>query len=276
MQLLPSTADDIARKSGGTAFVRGRPRQPAGQHLLRLVLPALPAAALRRQRGARDRGLQRRRGSRRPVDLRRPPTTARSSTTRATSRSRRRATTSSRCWRCAGATATSTGGSSGSEPSGGAGDRRRPARGHRLRDGEPPGGDRHGGLHAGVGGQTSDPPVGRRPPTCARASPATSRPTSPTPRRPAAVLAAARLALGHVDVLVANHAASVAGTIEEITAESIDLALAVNVRATLLLVQAFAAGFEGRERRPRDPADLGPGPRPDGGASCPTRRARRR
>ena len=58
---------------------------------------------------------------------------------------------------------------------------------------------------------------------------------------------AARLALGHVDVLVANHAASVEGTVEEMTAESIDLALAVNVRATLLLVQAFAAGFERSE-----------------------------
>jgi 3-oxoacyl-[acyl-carrier protein] reductase len=65
------------------------------------------------------------------------------------------------------------------------------------------------------------------------------------PAAPAAVLGAARLALGHVDVLVANHAASVEGALEEMTAESIDLALAVNVRATLLLVQAFAAGFEG-------------------------------
>jgi 3-oxoacyl-[acyl-carrier protein] reductase len=67
------------------------------------------------------------------------------------------------------------------------------------------------------------------------------------PEGPAAVLGAARLALGHVDVLVANHAASVEGTVEEMTAQSIDLALAVNVRATLLLVQAFAAGFEGAE-----------------------------
>ena len=67
------------------------------------------------------------------------------------------------------------------------------------------------------------------------------------PEAPAAVFGAARLALGHVDVLVANHAASVDGTIEELTAESIDLALAVNVRATLLLVQAFAAGFEAAE-----------------------------
>jgi 3-oxoacyl-[acyl-carrier protein] reductase len=64
------------------------------------------------------------------------------------------------------------------------------------------------------------------------------------PAAPAALLAAARIALGHVDVLVANHAASVGGTLEELTAEAIDHALAVNVRATLLLVQAFAAGFE--------------------------------
>jgi len=67
------------------------------------------------------------------------------------------------------------------------------------------------------------------------------------PEAPAGVLAAARLALGHVDVLVANHAASVGGTLEEITAASIDEALVVNVRATLLLVQAFAAGFEGSQ-----------------------------
>jgi len=67
------------------------------------------------------------------------------------------------------------------------------------------------------------------------------------PEAPAAVMAAARLALGHVDVLVANHAASVAGSLEEITAASIDEALVVNVRATLLLVQAFAAGFEGSQ-----------------------------
>jgi 3-oxoacyl-[acyl-carrier protein] reductase len=64
------------------------------------------------------------------------------------------------------------------------------------------------------------------------------------PEAPAAVVAGARLAVGHVDVLVANHAASIPGTLEEITAASIDEALVVNVRATLLLVQAFAAGFE--------------------------------
>jgi 3-oxoacyl-[acyl-carrier protein] reductase len=67
------------------------------------------------------------------------------------------------------------------------------------------------------------------------------------PQAPARVFGAAREALGRVDVLVANHAVSVDDSLEALTAESIDLALAVNVRATLLLVQAFAAGFEGGE-----------------------------
>ena len=57
-------------------------------------------------------------------------------------------------------------------------------------------------------------------------------------------MAAARIALGHVDVLVANHAASVGGTLDELTAAAIDTALVVNVRGTLLLVKEFAAGFE--------------------------------
>jgi 3-oxoacyl-[acyl-carrier protein] reductase len=70
-----------------------------------------------------------------------------------------------------------------------------------------------------------------------------------SPEAPAAVMDAARRALGRVDVLVANHAASVDGTVDDMTAESIDLALAVNVRATLLLVQQVAAGFEGAHGR---------------------------
>jgi 3-oxoacyl-[acyl-carrier protein] reductase len=69
------------------------------------------------------------------------------------------------------------------------------------------------------------------------------------PEAPAAVLAAARIALGHVDVLVSNHAASVGGTLDELTAAAIDTALVVNVRGTLLLVKEFAAGFEGDHGR---------------------------
>jgi 3-oxoacyl-[acyl-carrier protein] reductase len=66
------------------------------------------------------------------------------------------------------------------------------------------------------------------------------------PEAPARCIEAARAACGHLDVLVANHAASVGGTLEELTAEAIDHSLAVNVRATLLLVQAFAAAHDGR------------------------------
>lgn len=66
------------------------------------------------------------------------------------------------------------------------------------------------------------------------------------PEAPARCVEAAIAACGQLDVLVANHAASVGGTLEELTAEAVDRALAVNVRATLLLVQAFAAAHDGR------------------------------
>jgi 3-oxoacyl-[acyl-carrier protein] reductase len=57
------------------------------------------------------------------------------------------------------------------------------------------------------------------------------------PGAPARLIEAA----GRVDVLVANHAASADQNLEQLTADVIDRTLAVNVRATLLLVQAFAA-----------------------------------
>jgi 3-oxoacyl-[acyl-carrier protein] reductase len=66
------------------------------------------------------------------------------------------------------------------------------------------------------------------------------------PDAPEACLAAATSALGHVDVLVANHAHSSNRGLGELDATEIDRALAVNVRATLLLVQAFAARHDGR------------------------------
>ena len=46
---------------------------------------------------------------------------------------------------------------------------------------------------------------------------------------------------GHIDILVANHTYSTMGNLEELTASEIDLHLQINVRATLLLTQAFAA-----------------------------------
>ncbi|MEN3308491.1 MAG: 3-oxoacyl-[acyl-carrier protein] reductase, partial [Micromonosporaceae bacterium] len=61
------------------------------------------------------------------------------------------------------------------------------------------------------------------------------------PEAPAALVAAAREAFGHVDVVVANHARSCAQWLEDLTAAELDLTYAVNTRASLLLVKAFAA-----------------------------------
>jgi 3-oxoacyl-[acyl-carrier protein] reductase len=57
---------------------------------------------------------------------------------------------------------------------------------------------------------------------------------------PAACISAAAAALGHVDILVANHAMSCDQDLEALDAAAIDATLAVNVRATLLLTQAYA------------------------------------
>ena len=65
------------------------------------------------------------------------------------------------------------------------------------------------------------------------------------PDAPARVVAAARNALGPLDVLVVNHARSGHGRLGELTAEHIDDFLHENLRAPLLLVQEFAAQFEG-------------------------------
>jgi 3-oxoacyl-[acyl-carrier protein] reductase len=54
-------------------------------------------------------------------------------------------------------------------------------------------------------------------------------------------------AAGELDILVANHAHSSPVGLGELDAAEIDRALAVNVRATLLLVQAFYVRHDGRE-----------------------------
>jgi 3-oxoacyl-[acyl-carrier protein] reductase len=64
------------------------------------------------------------------------------------------------------------------------------------------------------------------------------------PATPAAVVAAARDAFGHVDALIANHARSSGQDLEHLTATELDLSYAVNTRASLLLTQAFAAQHE--------------------------------
>jgi 3-oxoacyl-[acyl-carrier protein] reductase len=61
------------------------------------------------------------------------------------------------------------------------------------------------------------------------------------PAAPATVVDAARQAFGSLDILVVNHARSGHGRLGELTAEALDAFLHENVRASLLLVQAFAA-----------------------------------
>ncbi len=63
---------------------------------------------------------------------------------------------------------------------------------------------------------------------------------------PELVFDAARQAFGSVDILVVNHARTSMQSLEDLTAAEIDLTFAVNTRATLLLVQAFAAHHDGR------------------------------
>jgi 3-oxoacyl-[acyl-carrier protein] reductase len=69
------------------------------------------------------------------------------------------------------------------------------------------------------------------------------------PETPAALVSAAVDRFGGLDTLVCNHARSSAGGLGELTAEELDLCWAVNVRATLLLVQEFAARFTGERGR---------------------------
>jgi 3-oxoacyl-[acyl-carrier protein] reductase len=61
------------------------------------------------------------------------------------------------------------------------------------------------------------------------------------PTTPGKIMAAAVQAFGHVDIVVANHTYSTMGNLEELTAMDIDRHFQINVRGTLLLVQAFAA-----------------------------------
>jgi len=66
------------------------------------------------------------------------------------------------------------------------------------------------------------------------------------PDAPERVVGEACRRLGRLDVLVANHTHSAPGDLEALRADEIDRHLQVNVRATLLLTQAFAARHDGR------------------------------
>lgn len=67
-----------------------------------------------------------------------------------------------------------------------------------------------------------------------------------SPDAPGRLVQTATDAFGHLDIVVANHARSSTQSLEELTADEIDLSFAINTRATLLLVKAFAAQHDGR------------------------------
>lgn len=69
------------------------------------------------------------------------------------------------------------------------------------------------------------------------------------PAAPAALVAAAVERFGGIDTLVVNHARSQDATLAEIDAAMLDAVWAVNVRASLLLVQAFAEQYRGEAGR---------------------------
>ena len=98
----------LHRAQVGRHAVRGRrPRHAPGQHRLRRLLPALPAAPLRRQPDLRAGGLQRRRGQRRPLDRRGAGARPRDDDHRDPVRRDARLCRSA-CSRCAGSTAART------------------------------------------------------------------------------------------------------------------------------------------------------------------------
>ncbi|MDA0162953.1 SDR family oxidoreductase [Solirubrobacter ginsenosidimutans] len=67
------------------------------------------------------------------------------------------------------------------------------------------------------------------------------------PGAPAGLMEVAVEALGHVDILICNHASSGPdGDLSAVTDEMLDHHYAVNTRASLMLVQAFAAQHDGR------------------------------
>jgi 3-oxoacyl-[acyl-carrier protein] reductase len=71
------------------------------------------------------------------------------------------------------------------------------------------------------------------------------------PAAPDRVIRAAVARFGSIDTVIANHARSSVATLAEVSATELDLTWAVNVRATLLLVQAFARQYRDAQPRPR-------------------------
>jgi|SRR5215472_563372 len=66
------------------------------------------------------------------------------------------------------------------------------------------------------------------------------------PDAPESLVRSATTAFGHLDILIVNHAYATLGCLEELIADQIDRHLHINVRASLLLIKAFAAQHDGR------------------------------
>jgi 3-oxoacyl-[acyl-carrier protein] reductase len=62
----------------------------------------------------------------------------------------------------------------------------------------------------------------------------------------AEVVAYARQRLGHIDIVVANHARSVPGGLATLTEDEVDLSMAVNLRGSVMLIKELAAQHDGR------------------------------
>lgn len=66
------------------------------------------------------------------------------------------------------------------------------------------------------------------------------------PNAPKRLMKKAVACYGHIDILIVNHCYDTLKTLEELSADEIDSHLAVNVRATLLLIQSFVRQYDGR------------------------------
>jgi 3-oxoacyl-[acyl-carrier protein] reductase len=66
------------------------------------------------------------------------------------------------------------------------------------------------------------------------------------PGTPERLIAAAQRSLGHLDILVCNHARSKRERLEELSARELDLSYAVNTRASLLLIKELVRRHDGR------------------------------
>jgi 3-oxoacyl-[acyl-carrier protein] reductase len=65
------------------------------------------------------------------------------------------------------------------------------------------------------------------------------------PDAPGRVVAEAVAVRGPLDILVANHARSSSGALDEVTADELDRSFAINARGSILLAQSFAARHRG-------------------------------